>query len=123
MTLKILTIKKTTDFKNIKNYCKKYHSNSLILTEHKTPSKYLFNKKIGKNLVDFCRVGTTVSKIVSKSSCDRNLVKRRIRQAIKSIAPTIAKNHHDYVIIAKKQILEVDYKKIYNDLKLCFKKI
>jgi ribonuclease P protein component len=51
------------------------------------------------------------------------LIKRRIREATKSIASEIAKNHHDYVIIAKKQILEVDYKKIYNDLKFCFKRI
>ena len=123
MTLKILTIKKTADFTNIKKYCKKYHSNTLILTEHQTPQKFFFNKKLGKNVVDFCRVGTTVSKIVSKSACERNLIKRRIRQAIKLIAPTIAKNHCDYVIIAKKQILEVDYKKIYSDLKFCFKKI
>jgi ribonuclease P protein component len=60
---------------------------------------------------------------VSKSSCERNLIKRRIREATKAIASEIAKNHHDYVIIAKKQILEVDYKKIYNDLKFCFKRI
>ncbi len=123
MTLKILTIKKSAEFKNIKNYCKKYHSNSLILTESKTPSKHLFNKEAGKNVEDFCRIGSTVSKIVSKSSCKRNLIKRRIREAVKKIAPEIAKNHHDYVIIAKKQILEVDYKKIYNDLKFCFKRI
>lgn len=123
MTLKILTIKKSAEFKNIKNYCKKYHGNSLILTELKTPSKYLFNKEEGKNVEDFCRIGSTVSKIVSKSSCKRNLIKRRIREAVKKIAPEIAKNHHDYVIIAKKQILEVDYKKIYNDLKFCFKRI
>ena len=123
MTLKVLAIKKSAEFKNIKNYCKKYHSNSLILTEAKTPSKHLLNKESGKNLQDFCRVGITVSKIVSKSSCERNLIKRRIREATKSIAPKIAKNHHDYVIIAKKQILEVDYKKIYNDLKFCFKRI
>ncbi len=123
MTLKVLTIKKSAEFKNIKNYCKKYHSNSLILTESKTSTKHLLNKESGKNLEDFCRVGTTVSKIVSKSACERNLIKRRIREATKSIAPKIAKNHHDYVIIAKKQILEVDYKKIYNDLKFCFKRI
>jgi ribonuclease P protein component len=123
MTLKILTIKKSVEFKNIKNYCKKFHSNSLILTESKTSEKHLFDNKSGKNLQDFCRVGTTVSKVVSKSSCERNLIKRRIREATKSIASEIAKNHHDYVIIAKKQILEVDYKKIYNDLKFCFKRI
>lgn len=123
MTLKILTIKKSAEFKNIKNDCKKYHSNSLILTESKTPSKHLFNTEIGKNVEDFCRIGSTVSKIVSKSSCKRNLIKRRIREAVKKIAPEIAKKNHDYVIIAKKQILEVDYKKIYNDLKFCFKRI
>ena len=123
MTLKILTIKKSAEFKNIKNNCKKYHSNSLILTESKTPTKHLFNKETDKNVEDFCRIGYTVSKIVSRSSCKRNLIKRRIREAVKKIAPEVAKNHHDYIIIAKKQILELDYKKIYNDLKFCFKRI
>jgi RNase P protein component len=31
--------------------------------------------------------------------------------------PIISKSNYDYIIIAKQQILELDYNKIYNDIK------
>ena len=139
MSAKILTIKKSADFKFIQKNCKKYHSQTLILLESKPPQKYLtkkiFKPKIPqKNLqelqviisekpLEFCRFGITISKQIHKLSTTRNFFKRRIRNALKDGVTKYAKLHHDYVIIAKKQILDVDYKKIYNDLKFCLKKI
>lgn len=120
---KILTIKKTADFKTNQNNCKKYHAQTLILLESKTPNKYLSPEISNKKLIDFCRFGITISKQVHKSSCARNFIRRRLKNAIDTIIQDHGKIHHDYVIIAKKQILAVDYKKIYSDLKFCFKRI
>ena len=139
MSAKILTIKKSADFKFIQKNCKKYHSQTLILLESKTPQKYLTKKifqqnstqknlqklqtKVPEKPLEFCRFGITISKQIHKLSTTRNLFKRRIKNALRDGVADYGKLHHDYVIIAKKQILDVDYKKIYNDLKFCLKKI
>lgn len=119
MPLKTLTIKKTTEFKNIKNNCKKFHCHTLILQEAFTPDIYISNF----NNHNFCRFGITVSKVVSKSACERNLAKRRIRHALLKALPNLANAKKDYVVIAKKQIIEANYDKIYNDLVFALKKI
>ena len=86
----------------------------------KAPS---FLKKTKVNLaINFCRVGYTVSKSVSKFSYQRNFVKRRLREAFKA-NNLYLQNHCDYVIIARKNIVNSDYKKILNDLKFALKKL
>jgi len=119
MTLKILTIKKTTEFSKIKNNCQKLHSHIFILQQATTPELYIH----GFKHQHICRFGITVSKVVSKSACQRNLVKRRIRSAMHQLLPSSNFLHADFVVIAKKQILEVDYNKIYHDLRFALRKI
>lgn len=68
-------------------------------------------------------MGYTVAKTVSKLAVKRNLAKRRLREAIRSLAPQHAKNNFDYVVIARKEILNADFKKISTDLKFCLTRI
>jgi ribonuclease P protein component len=123
MVTKYLTIKKPQEFKLSLNNCQKIHTKSFVILAGKTPSRYLYNREHELNLQDFCRVGITVSKQVSKKSTSRNLIKRRIKNSLNSIIVKYAKNHYDYIIIAKKNIIEENFQNIYNEIKFAFKKI
>ena|SRR3989338_1763817 len=120
--MKILIIKKSAEFQEIGKNCAKFHAKSLLLLERKTPEKFLCDKKQGKNAIDFCRLGLTVSKKVG-GAITRNLVKRRLRHAARGLFKDYAKNHHDYVIIAKSDIAKADFKQILQDLQFCLQRI
>lgn len=118
----ILTIKKSAEFKKVSNRNQKFHAKSLLLLTATTPQIYHFNASKGQNAAQFCRFGYTVSKKVGKA-VTRNLAKRRLREAVKKLAAHYAKLNHDYVIIAKKEIVAADFNQIYADLKFCLKRI
>ncbi len=123
--LKILPIKKSKEFQKIGKSKKveKFYSKALILLSLPTPSNYFQDLTKDKKAKEFCRIGYTVAKTVSKSAVARNRAKRRLREAFRVLALDYAKNHQDYVIIARKEIIESDYKKIFADLKFCLKRI
>jgi ribonuclease P protein component len=121
--LKILPIKKSAEFLKIGKKGQKFYSHTILLLSFPTPQNYLQNKEKNLLVKDFCRVGFTVAKTVSKLAVERNQAKRRLREIFKKLAPTIAKNHHDYVIIARKEIVAADFQKISGDLKFCLTKI
>jgi ribonuclease P protein component len=123
MAIKYLTIKNPKEFKISPNNCFKSHTSSLTIIVGNTPQKYYHDQNFGLNLANFCRIGITVSKQVSKKSTIRNLAKRRIKNALKTIITKYGKNHCDYIIIAKKNIVEVSFKNIYNELESSFKKL
>ncbi len=123
MAIKYLTIKSPKEFKISPNNCFKSHTSSLTIIVGITPQKYHRTQNINLNLVNFCRIGITVSKQVSKKSTIRNLVKRRIKNALNLIIAKYGKNHRDYIIIAKKNIVEVSFVNIYNELEFSFKKL
>ncbi len=115
---KIISIKKSSDFKIIQKNAHKKHALSIILLQHPT----LINSKLNNKFVDDnqnfnCRFGITISKKIHKSAVVRNKIKRRIKNILKELLPIISKSNYDYIIIAKQQILELDYNKIYNDIK------
>ncbi len=120
--MKILTIKKSAEFQEISKKGEKFHAKSLLLLQNPTSSIYLQNKKDGKNAADFCRIGYTVSKKIGNAVA-RNLAKRRLREAARVLLLSLAKNHYDYVIIAKKEINEASYAQIEKDLQFCLKRI
>jgi len=120
--MKILPVKKSADFKLISSKGQKFYSKTLILLTKETSSFYFHSPQDGKNVQDFCRVGFTVAKTVSKSAVKRNSIKRKLREAFKNLSNN-TRNHFDYIVIARKEILEVDYQKICTDLKFCLKHI
>jgi len=119
--MKLLTIKARADFVDLSKNNIKFHSSTSLLLAGKTPEKYLVSPKDGK-INDFCRVGYTVTKTVG-GAVARNKVKRKYREAFRLLYKEYAKNHFDYVVIAKKDATKTDYQKICDDLKFCFKGI
>lgn len=118
--MKIFTIKTSAEFKKISQTQQKFFSKSVILLT----SKSLFlDKRNSTEKFIFCRVGYTVAKTVSKLSVQRNLAKRRLREAFRKLAVNHAKAGFDYVIIARKEILDNDFDKIFSDLKFCLTRI
>jgi len=121
--LKILPIKKSEDFQKIGKKGQKFYSHTVLLLTHPTPQNYLHDPATGKMAKEFCRIGFTVAKTVSKLAVERNLAKRRLREIFKKLVPLYAKANHDYVVIARKEITAADFKKISTDLKFCISKI
>lgn len=138
MSIKILSIKKTTDFNQINKHGYKFFLKDLIIIlspRHKLYSKnnFLIDHNIkqesarflrltNQNNHQFCRVGYTISKSVSKLSTTRNLVKRRIKQIIKT-NHKLLKIDHDYVFIARKSIVESSYSKLEKNIIFALKKL
>lgn len=121
--MKIISIKKSVEFQKIGTKGQKFHAKTLLLLSSTSPQVYFQNLENGKLAKDFCRVGYTVSKTVSKSAVKRNLAKRRLREAFRALFLNYAKNQHDYVVIAKREIVDADFEKISADLKFCLKRI
>ena len=123
MLLKILPIRKSAEFQTIGKKGQKFYSKTVLLLSLPTPKIYFQNLDQNKNAADFCRVGYTVSKTVGKAVV-RNRAKRRLRAAFRELAVLYAKNHRDYVVIARREIAaEKDFQKIFSDLKFCLKRI
>jgi ribonuclease P protein component len=99
----------------------------------KKPKKAVKNEVKNNSLqaknfnLNIFRVGYTVSKKISKSAVKRNLIKRRLRACfdnlVKNPSHDFFSPKNDYLIIAKKEILDFDFKKILQDMKYCFKNI
>lgn len=123
MTIKILPIKKSAEFTKIGKKGQKFYAKTLLLISYPSPKNYFQNLAAGKAVEDFCRVGFTVAKTVSKSAVVRNLAKRRLREIFRKLAPLHAKKHCDYIVIARKEIAEEKFEKIYSDLKFCITRI
>ena len=68
------------------------------------------------------RVGFTVSKKVG-TAVVRNRVKRRLRAAVRAIAPDVARPRHDYVLIAKPASVEPHFEALVDDLARAFARL
>ncbi len=121
--LKILKITRSADFQKISKESRKFHAKSLLLLSAKTDQFYFQNKTSGKNAADFVRFGLTVSAKNVGNAVKRNQVKRRLREAVRELFPQYAKNHHDYVIIAKREAAAASLEQLSSDLKFCLKRI
>lgn len=120
--MKILSIKKSNEFQLISKKGQKFYSKSLLLLCLKTPQIYSYNHIAGKNAENFFRIGFTVSKTIGNAVV-RNLAKRRLREAVRTIFLPFAKSEFDYVIIARREIKDAKYQEILSDLKFCIKRI
>lgn len=120
--MRIITITKSAEFQKIAKKNDKFHSKTILLLTSPTPSFYFQDKLNKKNAAEFCRIGYTVSKTVG-NAVTRNLAKRRLREIVRELIPQYAKLQMDYVIIARREIATAEFKKIYDDLKFCLKRI
>jgi ribonuclease P protein component len=118
----LLSIKKRSDFLSLSKTTLRFHSKTSLVLAGPMPEKYLLNPHT-KKADDVCRFGLTVSKKVGNAII-RNKTKRRYRQAFLQLhKEQFTNNHFDYSIIAKKEITDVNFQNIYDDLKFCLKHI
>lgn len=61
------------------------------------------------------RFGFTVTKRTG-NSVERNRIKRRLREAVRAVAPDHARPGHDYVLIGKREALSADFGSIVAEL-------
>ena len=114
----ILRIRSRQDFEKVyKNKDEVYCTSSIILYRNKTDKKY-----ISKTNKDFVRIGFTVSKKISKKAVERNFTKRRLREAFNKVQKNILENHMDYVIVARKNILDIGFLDLISDIEKCLLK-
>ena len=94
------TIKKRIDFIKISKKGKKSFTKVFILQKYKR---------------SLARVGFTITKKIG-GAVVRNKIKRRFRAIIKEILNNYLKKNYDYVIIANKKSLIMDYKELKTDI-------
>jgi ribonuclease P protein component len=68
------------------------------------------------------RLGLTVSKKAG-GAVERNRIRRRLRQAVRQIAPVAARPGHDYVIVARQELLGAKFDQLLADLKSAFARV
>ena len=107
----ISKIKKRADFLKASKADFKYIAPSVIVQAREHTNGEI--KMIGSLA---SRVGFTVSKKVGNSVI-RNLIKRRLRAAARSLMPKYSMPNHDIVIIGRKKTIEKTFTEILTDIK------
>jgi ribonuclease P protein component len=100
------TIKKRIDFLKVSKNGKKIFTKGFIL------QKYKRNMDSEKETI---RVGFTITKKIG-GAVVRNKIKRRFRAIMREIFAKYLKKNYDYVIIANKKSLIMDYKELKSDV-------
>ena len=62
------------------------------------------------------RVGFTVSKRVSKKAVERNRIRRRLKEAVRLVAPANAVPGQDYVLVGRRAALNEPFDRIASEL-------
>ncbi len=110
MPILLESLKKRLDFLNVAKNGKKKFTESFILQKLKRHSPN--NLALKSNVT---RIGLTVSRKVGKSVI-RNKIKRRLRSISNEILINKGKRNYDYVIVANKKVLFLDYQELKKDL-------
>ena len=105
-TIFLKTIKKRVDFLKVSKSGKKKFTKGFILQKYK---RSMDSEK------DTIRIGFTITKKIG-GAVIRNKIKRRFRAIIKEIFTKYLKKNYDYVIIANKKSLIMDYKELKSDV-------
>ena len=68
------------------------------------------------------RLGMTITR---KTGCavERNRMRRRLREAVRRVAPFHARPGHDYVIVARRPLLDAAFDAILTDLASVFRRV
>lgn len=92
-----------------------------ILHKGKSKKNEYFKIVFLENNLNYSRYGIIVSSQISKLAVQRNLIKRRIRNALKDLLPVLDVGF-DVIIIAQKKSLKLNFLEIKECLRaLCFK--
>lgn len=106
------TLKKRSDFLRVANMRKKWVTPAIIV-------QVLSNNGVEQDQI---RVGYTASKKVG-NAVQRNYAKRRMREVAKQVLTKKARNDHDYVLIARREIDDYPFKELIRDLKWALKRL
>ena len=68
------------------------------------------------------RVGFTVTKKVGNAVI-RNRVRRRMREAVRVVRPDLFQNGHDYVLVGRKEALNVEFNTLCADIESTLKRL
>lgn len=113
MSNKLILIKKRPDFLHVTHTgCKVVRSGFVLQA---ALSKRVFPDPV-------YRIGYTASKKIGNAVC-RNKAKRRLRALCRELLPLEAVVGYDYVIIARRAVLDMPYKKLLKDLKIALTEI
>jgi len=99
------TIKKRVDFLKVSKNGKKIFTKGFVLQKYK---RTMDSEK------DTIRIGFTITKKIG-GAVVRNKIKRRFRAIMREIFAKYLKKNYDYVIIANKKSLIMDYKELKSD--------
>lgn len=110
MPVSLINIRKRIDFLKISKEGQKKFTKGFIL--QKVKRNNYKDKFLDKN---FARIGLTVTKRVG-TAVVRNKVKRRLRSLSKEILTIMGKKNYDYVIIANKKAILMNYNELKKDL-------
>ena len=112
-------LKKRSDFLCVQYANQKWISKSLII------QKRPWNEEEVATSGDVRRrFGFTVTKKVHKSAVKRNRLRRILRAlAYDCLCTDQSEAHHDYVFIARKDALDLDYKELKRDIDWCLRRL
>jgi ribonuclease P protein component len=94
----------------------------LAAAKGKRASTGLFTLQCTRSSAASARLGLTVTKKAG-GAVERNRMRRRLRQAVRQIAPMSARPGHDYVIVARHQVLNAKYDHLLADLEAAFRRV
>jgi ribonuclease P protein component len=77
-------------------------------------------EEAGKEAGASARVGLTVTKSVG-GAVERNRVRRRLKEALRAAAPLEAEGDHDYVLMARREVLGRRFAALVDDVRTAFR--
>ena len=107
----VTTLKKRADFLHIGKAGKRFACPFFVVIALKRP-------ETSENTI---RTGYTVSKKVSKKAVTRNRIKRRMREAVRTIMPEYGYAAHDYIIIARRAAETAEFAELTERLQFALK--
>jgi ribonuclease P protein component len=122
MRQNLTTLKKRSDFVRIARQGKKWVSASLIVQALQRPINHFEEAVCDANSLPLIRVGFTASKKVGNAVA-RNRAKRRLRALVKECINKAPGCDLDYVLIARKSVLETDFQTLRRELNFALWKL
>ena len=116
MSVSLARLKKRADFLRVAGQRKKWASPGLILQVAPLPEGQPTPE------ADAIRVGITCSKKVGNAVA-RNRARRRLKAAVDTVFPDLARPGLDYVVIGRRETVERDYSLLLQDLRTALKRV